>query len=355
MSSLPTQRRGTPPASLRARLRSDPRLQAPGWVLLPLRAFLGVTFAYAGVSKLTDRNYLDAATPLGVHAQMLHAASTSPIGWLVTFSAHHATITGLMIAFGEIAVGVGALLGLLTRLAALGGMALALSFFLTVSWTTTPYYYGPDIVFLFAWTPLLLAGDGGVYSLSASLRARVREQMRLPAAPTARESLAVSNEVERRTVLRGGIIAVGIGMVTVVLGSLVALTRRRTGASATGSASADSSPGPSATAGASASALPGSTGTGIAAASSVAVGSAKSFTAQDGSQAYLLHPSANTFVAFSAVCTHQGCPVQFDGSGFQCPCHGSTFDQNGQVTGGPAPSPLPKIPVKVVNGEVTTA
>lgn len=86
----------------------------------------------------------------------------------------------------------------------------------------------------------------------------------------------------------------------------------------------------------------------------MAVGEARSFTAPDGSPAFLLHPSAGSFVAFSAICTHQGCPVQFVGPGFRCPCHGSTFDQNGQVLTGPASSPLPSIPVKVTNGEVTT-
>ncbi len=318
-------------------------------MLLPLRAFLGVTFFYAGTSKLLDPHYLDAASPLGVHAQMLHAAPTSPIGWLVTFSAANATLTGLVIAFGEIAVGLGTLLGLMTRLAALGGLLLALSFFLTVSWNTSPYYFGPDIVFLFAWTPLILAGDGGLYSLTAAIRAKVRRDLRLPPVPTARETVATADEVERRTLMQGGVIAAGIGAVTVVVGGLTAFGRRsytRSGApSTTGSSSAPSPSSAGST---------GSSATTIAAASSVAVGSAANFTAADGSPAILVHESSSSFKAFSAVCPHQGCPVQYVGPGFQCPCHGSTFDQNGQVTSGPSPSGLPEIAVKVVNGEVVT-
>jgi len=92
----------------------------------------------------------------------------------------------------------------------------------------------------------------------------------------------------------------------------------------------------------------------IAQAASVAVGSSKSFTASGGRQAYLLHPAADTFVAFDATCTHQGCPVSFVGPGFRCHCHGATYDADGQVTGGPAPKPLAKIPVKVIDGKVTT-
>jgi len=332
-------------------------------VLLPLRAFLGATFVYAGASKLLDQSYLDTASPLGVHAQMLRAATTSPIGGLVTFSADHATLTGLTIAFAEIAVGLGTLLGLLPRLAAVGGALLALSFFLTVSWTTRPYYVGADIGDVFAWLPLVIAGDGGLLSLSATMRAQVRRKMALPPEPTLRESALVRNEVERRTLLRGGLVAGAVGAVTVAAGTLVALARRPSanGTAATTTPAGSTSPAapsapPSASASASAAAASATgAGTVIAPASAVAVGSSKSFTTADGQQAYLLHPAADTFVAFNATCTHQGCPVSFVGPGFQCPCHGASYDGNGQVTGGPAPRPLTKIPVKVVDGNVTTA
>lgn len=46
------------------------------------------------------------------------------------------------------------------------------------------------------------------------------------------------------------------------------------------------------------------------------------------------------FLAISAVCTHLGCIVQRDPGGFVCPCHGSVFDPDGAVIGGPAPTPL---------------
>ena len=44
--------------------------------------------------------------------------------------------------------------------------------------------------------------------------------------------------------------------------------------------------------------------------------------------------------ALSAICTHLGCIVSKTESGFLCPCHGSRFDEDGNVTGGPAPKPL---------------
>ena len=44
--------------------------------------------------------------------------------------------------------------------------------------------------------------------------------------------------------------------------------------------------------------------------------------------------------AIMLVCTHLGCIVDESPEGFSCPCHGSKFDFNGKVTGGPAPRGL---------------
>jgi cytochrome b6-f complex iron-sulfur subunit len=44
--------------------------------------------------------------------------------------------------------------------------------------------------------------------------------------------------------------------------------------------------------------------------------------------------------AISNTCTHLGCVVATTEVGFDCPCHGSRFDPDGTVLGGPAPAPL---------------
>jgi thiosulfate dehydrogenase [quinone] large subunit len=147
---------------------------------------------------------------------MLHAATTSPIGPLVSFAAEHPTVTGLVIAFGEVAVGLGTLLGLFTHIAALGGFLLALSFFLTVSWTTRPYYFGADIVFAAAWTPLLVAGDAGLFSTTARLRAAIRRR---------RQPNSTPDDVKRRILLWGGLIT---ATTAALGGGVIALTRRTT-------------------------------------------------------------------------------------------------------------------------------
>ena len=49
----------------------------------------------------------------------------------------------------------------------------------------------------------------------------------------------------------------------------------------------------------------------------------------------------NTFRCLSAICTHLGCTVNRTAQGYHCPCHGSVFDNDGKVRGGPAPRGLP--------------
>jgi cytochrome b6-f complex iron-sulfur subunit len=53
----------------------------------------------------------------------------------------------------------------------------------------------------------------------------------------------------------------------------------------------------------------------------------------------------NGFYAISSTCTHLGCTVARTREGFGCPCHGSRFDAEGKVVGGPAPRALPWLEV----------
>jgi cytochrome b6-f complex iron-sulfur subunit len=59
------------------------------------------------------------------------------------------------------------------------------------------------------------------------------------------------------------------------------------------------------------------------------------------------------FAAVSLTCTHLGCTIRTSDAGFECPCHGSQFDNDGFVTGGPAPRPLDWFQVSLApNGEL---
>ena len=59
--------------------------------------------------------------------------------------------------------------------------------------------------------------------------------------------------------------------------------------------------------------------------------------------------------AFSAVCTHLGCVVEYKGEQggyFQCNCHGSMFDVNGNNIRGPAVVPLPQFKVSLKDTDI---
>jgi menaquinol-cytochrome c reductase iron-sulfur subunit len=69
---------------------------------------------------------------------------------------------------------------------------------------------------------------------------------------------------------------------------------------------------------------------------------------------WLRRESATSFIAFSANCTHLGCPVRWmEGAElFLCPCHGGAYYSDGSVAAGPPPRPLFRYDVRVENGEV---
>ncbi|MEU9009891.1 DoxX family protein [Streptomyces sp. NPDC048479] len=149
------------------------RERAGRYALLPLRIFLGVTFIYAGIDKLMDSQFMAASGAGSVGDLMRSVRDTSAVPALVDLALKNPEGFGYAIAFGELAVGIGTLVGLLARLAALGGALISLSLWLTVSWQTEPYYYGNDLAYLMAWLPLVLAG-APLFSLDALLAKRRR-------------------------------------------------------------------------------------------------------------------------------------------------------------------------------------
>ena len=59
-------------------------------------------------------------------------------------------------------------------------------------------------------------------------------------------------------------------------------------------------------------------------------------------------------VVFSPICPHLGCGFRWDAGDhkFNCPCHGSAYDVNGNVVAGPAPRSLDVLPSKVEQGKL---
>ncbi|MDX6227771.1 MAG: thiosulfate dehydrogenase (quinone) large subunit [Frankiales bacterium] len=349
-------------------------LARPGVVLLPLRLFLGVTFTFAGLQKLADPHFFDASRPQSIQGQIMLFRTTSPIKFLLGPISHHAVAFGVLTAIAEIGVGIGTLVGLWSRAAAALGAFLSLSFYLTVSWKTRPYYYGSDIVFVFMWVPFILAGSGGVLSLDAwrtkRLVARPVRGNRRPLPPVPEPLFGRRAVVATGAVAAGGLAlagldaAIGRGFAndTSSAGANAFPTlpaAATTGPAGSSSPAASSAPAPATSGTSSPTRSPTSTPAGgptITTAAAVTAAGGVGFTdPSTGDPAYVVQTAAGDYKAFSAICTHAGCTVAFlkKTSQFQCPCHGGLYDaKTGQVLSGPPPQPLPSIAVKNVNGEI---
>ncbi|WP_017935234.1 Rieske (2Fe-2S) protein [Nocardioides sp. Iso805N] len=109
----------------------------------------------------------------------------------------------------------------------------------------------------------------------------------------------------------------------------------------------------------------GSGGTGAAGSASSAPGSAETLGATSdvpvgGGKIYadsavvVTQPTAGSYEGFSAICTHQGCPVTSVSDGtINCTCHGSKFSiKDGSVVQGPATQSLEKVTVTVEGSNI---
>lgn len=346
-----------------------------------MRLFLGITFIYAGIQKFTDPQYFNPAAPGYIGKQVAAMAIGSPLhGFLLTVAVSHAVIFGALVACGEIAIGLGTLFGLLFRVATAFGFLLNLVFFLTATWHVYPYFYGSDIVFMFCWLTMLIAGPAntGVSALTGWIIQRLPEEQQQQwasalayfrgptpseAAPaTAGQGKAVGNRRQmqryaqaqrmqkqsRRSFIWGAVAGgAGIAAIIWVWNFLNATSApATTGGSSTGAPSATGTT----TSG-------GSSGV-IARISQVPDNSSAQFTlTANGDPGVLVHLSSGQFVAYDAVCTHAGCPVSYDPSShlLECPCHGAAFDpaKNGAVVQGPALTPLASVTIKVDNANGT--
>jgi thiosulfate dehydrogenase [quinone] large subunit len=363
------------------------------WVLLPLRIFLGVTFVYAGIQKLTDPQYFNPKAPGYIGKQIIGFATNSPLHFLLIHTIEHAVFFGAVVAVGELAIGLGTLFGVLFRPAAFFGILINIVFFLSATWHVYPYFYGSDIVFVFCWLTLLISGpvNTGMPSFDEwFVRNALSEHvlkaygdlinfvLGVNAAPVLAEAATQANQQRRQgagggkrsqdryaQILRArqqsrrnfvwGVVTGGTGIAVLAwLGSALHFfgepastgtgSGSSTGTTATSSGTATTS-GP----------------TVIAKTSAVPTNSAATFTlASNGDPGVLVHLNDGKFVAFDATCTHAGCPVSYDPTSqlLQCPCHGAAFDpaKNAAVVQGPAPTPLTSVPIQINNstGDITT-
>ena len=276
-----------------------------------LRLWLGITWVYAGWYKATDPQFLTPNTSGYIGTQLANYQLNSPISFLLRHMVEHAGIVGLFVMLSEFAIGFATLTGFMLVYASLGGLLMSATLWLSASWTVKPYFLGSDTAYMVMWAVLL----GSIFKSSRKLK--------LP------------NFTDRREVISLASIA-GLSILGVVIGK--AFTRKAQSNLQSQSSSSSSQA--------------------IAKVSDISIGKAIHIKDAQGAPGYIFRTKAGVF-AYSAICTHQGCTVNFnsDNGHFQCPCHGAEFDPaNGaKVLAGPAPSPLTKIKISVQGNNIFLA
>jgi len=316
--------------------------------LLPLRLFLGITFVYAGFQKLSDPGFLHAGAPTYIGTQLTGFANHTPGGFILrTFAIPHAELAGVGVAIAEILIGLLVTLGLFTRAAAACGLGLNLLLFLTASWHTSPYFLGPDIVFTFAWLPFVLTGASGQPALDNAVlqpsdafvrRTHLRASAQGPAAGS---GSPLTRRVLLAQIATGALALSGIAALLKGRYSGPTLTASANSPISTGAGHQASGSGGQSSAGAKNAALP-SNAVKLGPSNRLPTGQAAEYPdPSDGSADILIRESDGSLRAFSAICTHAGCTVTFQGGEIVCPCHGGVFSaQTGDVVAGPPPAGL---------------
>ena len=273
------------------------------WPLRVMRLWLGATWIYAGWDKASDPGFLTSGSPTFIGSQLAAYAQNSPIDFLLNKTLDHATQIGILVMVAEFAIGFATLLWIAPTWAAFGGFLTSLFLWLSSTWNVQPYFLASNSVYTVFWFTYFLFLYGSRRKSNIS--------------------------IDRRGFIHVSSIA-ALAVVSVGLGRLLP---KKSAAVSAGPAK-------------------------IIEDASLAVGKIHNFTSKSGSPAVLFKSKTGVY-AYSAVCTHEGCTVQYNSASknLQCGCHGAVFDpgKDGTVVTGPTNKPLPKIKVAVEGAWIVEA
>ena len=266
------------------------------WPLRIMRLWLGATWIYAGWDKASDSGFLTSGSPTFIGTQLAAYAQNSPIDFILNKLIDHATQVGILVMVAEFAIGFATLLWIAPTWAAFGGFLTSLFLWLSSTWNIHPYFLASNSVYTVFWFSyfLFLYGSRRKSNISLDRRGFIRV--------SSIAALTVGAVGLGRLFPKSSAAAVSAGPVQLIEDA------------------------------------------------SLAVGKTHNFTSKSGSPAVLFKSKTGVY-AYSAVCTHEGCTVQYNSASknLQCACHGAVFDpgKDGTVVTGPTNKPLPKIKVAV--------
>jgi thiosulfate dehydrogenase [quinone] large subunit len=263
-----------------------------------LRAWLSITWIYAGWDKATDSGFLTKGATGYIGDQLIGYSTNSPISWLFNGLIEHATAVGVFVIFSEFAIGIATLLWIAPTSAAFGGFLMSIVLWLASTFYISPYFLGSDTAYAILWLVYFLTLVGNRKTIDVSL--------------------------DRRGAIRVGLLSVA-SIATALVGKSFAKVSPKAETTVSGSIQ-------------------------IIELAKINVGETHQFALSNGMPAILFRTKTGVF-AYSATCTHEGCTVSYKSSNksLYCPCHGAEFDpfKNGGAIAGPARDALPTVKVKI--------
>jgi thiosulfate dehydrogenase [quinone] large subunit len=280
--------------------------RAQSWAIRVLRAWLSITWIYAGWDKATDPGFLTKGATGFIGDQLAGYSTNSPISWLFNSLIEHATAVGLVVIFSEFAIGIATLLWIAPTSAAFGGFLMSIVLWLASTFYISPYFLGSDTAYAVLWLVYFLTLVGNRRTVDIAL--------------------------DRRGAIRIGALSLG-AVAAALVGKAFAKVSDEPNTTVSGSSQ-------------------------IIELAKINVGETHKFALGNGMPAILFRTKTGVF-AYSATCTHEGCTVAYQSSNksLYCPCHGAEFDpfKNGGVIGGPTRDALPTVKVKITGDWVVLA
>ena len=271
-----------------------------------LRAWLGLTWIYAGWDKATDPGFLTKDATGFIGDQLIGYSTNSPISWLFNSLIEHATAVGMFVIFSEFAIGIATLLWIAPTSAAFGGFLMSIVLWLASTFYISPYFLGSDTAYAILWLVYFLTLVGNRRTVDIAL--------------------------DRRGAIRFGLLSVA-AIASGLVGKAFAKVSEKPNTTVSGSSQ-------------------------IIELAKINVGETHQFALSNGMPAILFRTKTGVF-AYSATCTHEGCTVAYQSSNksLYCPCHGAEFDpfKNGGVITGPTRDALPTVKVEISGDWVVLA
>ena len=280
--------------------------RAQSWAIRVLRAWLSITWIYAGWDKATDPGFLTKGATGFIGDQLAGYSTNSPISWLFSNLSEQAIAVGLFVIFSEFAIGIATLLWIAPTSAAFGGFLMSIVLWLASTFYISPYFLGSDTAYAVLWLVYFLTLVGNRRTVDIAL--------------------------DRRGAIRIGALSLS-AVAAALIGKAFTKVSETSNTTVTGSSQ-------------------------IIELAKLNIGETHQFALSDGMPAILFRTKTGVF-AYSATCTHQGCTVayQISNKSLYCPCHGAEFDpfENGGVITGPARDALPTVKVKITGDWVVLA